>query len=425
MSGRFSRVLLCGVLFLSACSKRERSVEDEAEWAEIQPLTITTNGVITSIPDPDPVSADQPRRIIQSGGEDYAPFIQRLEEMEALVRAPGETVVTGERLVLDYEKHFVRMERDVVVLDDRGKLKADGLEGHFSASNEVEHIEAQGHVWMAVQHPEGEVQLTGDHLVLDRDGRTIRMDKDVVVRDARGVLRTDRLTGYFSVSNEVETIEARGRVQIESDGRTAEAEWADYNYQTGFVQLEGRANVADGANRLSGERIQFWIQGNRKMICEPNALLELSETGEISMEGLPKSSGGNTEIRSDRLVYDESKMLAEFDGNVRVRDPRVAMNCGKIWLHLKEGNEIDWIEAESEVIIQLDERKALANRARYYANEGRFVLDGEPKLKMGRNIMTGDRITFWQKTQRMVCEPNARVLLYPDEETKAKFLKDL
>jgi hypothetical protein len=39
--------------------------------------------------------------------------------------------------------------------------------------------------------------------------------------------------------------------------------------------------------------------------------------------------------------------------------------------------------------------------------------------------MTGDRITFWQATQRMVCEPNARVLLYPDEETKAKFQKDL
>lgn len=422
MSGRFSRILLCGALFLSACSKRERSAEDEAEWAEIQPLATATN-VVVSVPDP--VSKDQPRHIVQSEGEDYAPLVQRLEEMEALARAPGETVVTGEHLVLDYEEHFVRMDRDVVVLDDRGKLKADWLEGRFSASNEVEHIEAKGHVWMAVQHPEGEVQLTGDHLELDRDGRTIRMDRDVVVTDARGELRTDRLTGHFSVSNEVETIEARGHVRMESDGRTAVAEKADYNYQTGFVQMEGRASASDGANRLSGERIQLWVQGNRRMVCEPNALLEISDTGGMSMEGLPSGSGGSTEIRSDRLAYDESKALAEADGNVRVRDPRVAMNCGTLRLHLKEGNEIDWIEAESGVIIQLDDRKALANRARYYADEGRFVLDGEPKLKMGRNIMTGDRITFWQETRRMVCEPNARVLLYPDEETKAKFLKDL
>jgi len=403
---------------LSACSKRERSAEDEAEWADIQPLTNVAAVV-------DGPSSNQSRRVVQSEGEDYAPLIQRLEEMEALVRADGETLVTGERLVLDYDQRFVRMDRDVVVLDDRGTLKADWLEGRFSVSNEVKSIEAKGHVRMEVRYPEGKVRLTGGHLVLDRDRRMIRMDKDVVVVDARGELRTDRLTGCFSVSNEVETIEARGHVRVDSDGRKAVADNADYNYQTGFVQLEGQASVSDGANRLSGERIQFWIKVNRRMVCEPNALLEISDTGGMSVDGLPQGKEGNTEIRSDRLVYDEDKKLAEAVGNVRVRDPRVAMNCGKVRLHLKEGNEIDWIEAQSEVIIQLDDRKALADRASYHVDEGRFVLDGDPKLKMGRNIMTGDRITFWQKTRRMVCEPNARVLLYPDEETKAKFLKDL
>ena len=412
-----SKFLLCGIIFLAACSKRERSDADAEEWADIQPLAATNAAV--AVP-------GQTRRIVQSEGEDYAPLIQRLEEMETVVRAAGETMVTGESLVLDYDRRFIWMDRDVVVLDDRGTLKADRLESRFTVSNEVEYIEAKGRVWMAIQHPEGEVELTGGHLVLNRDRRMIQMDQDVVVTDARGELRTDRLTGYFSASNEVETIEARGHVRLDSDGRTAAAENADYNYRTGFVQLEGMASASDGANRLSGERIQLWIMGDRKMVCEPNAVLRI--TGATSGMSFGEEAGGapvDTEIRSDRLVYDGEKAMAVFDGNVRVRDPRAAMNCGKVRLYLKEGNEIDWIEAQSEVIIQFEDRKALADRASYHADEGKFVLDGDPKVKQGRNIMTGDRIIFWQDTRRMVCEPNARVLLYPDEEMKAKFLKDL
>ena len=76
-------------------------------------------------------------------------------------------------------------------------------------------------------------------------------------------------------------------------------------------------------------------------------------------------------------------------------------------------------------LISLGDRKALAERATYHADEGKFVLEGDPKVKQGLNVMTGDRIEFWHESRRMVCEPNARVLLYLDEETKAKFLKDL
>ncbi len=340
-------VVFCGVLLVSSCSKHERSDADEAEWADIQPMT----NAVETLP-------DRPRRIVQSEGEDYSPLIHRLEEMESVIRATGETMITGESLVLDYERRFVRMDQDVKVVDDRGELDAETLMGRFSEDNEVE------------------------------------------------------------------MIEARKDVRITSEGRTATADGAVYAFRSGAIQLDGNAQLSVGANRLSGDQIKFWIKGSRRMVCEPNALLEIASTSDLKMGGVPQG-GGSTEIRSDRLVYDEEQSLAEFEGNVRLRDPRAAMNCGKVRLHLKENKEIDWIEALSEVIIHSDDRKALADRASYYADEGMFVLDGDPKVKQGRNIMTGDRITFWQETRRMVCEPNARVLLYPDEEMKAKFLKDL
>ncbi len=345
--------VFCGCTALAGCSKREKSNPEAAEWADIQAMA--DDAVPVAV---DSAVAAETNHVDVVVPEGFGEFIARLEAMKTVERKPGQTLLTGERLVLDHGQRFVRMEQNVLVQDDRGTLESENL------------------------------------------------------------------VGRFTVSNEVESIEAGGGVVIRSEGREAVGENASYDYQNGFVRLEGKASVWDGGNRLSGERIELWIRGDRKLVCEPNALLEVSGGPGLGFDGL-SSTGGVTEIRSDRVVYDESKGVAEVDGNVRIRDPRAAMNCGNVRLFLKEGNEIDWIEARSEVIIQSDDRKALAERATYHADEGKFTLEGEPKVKQGLNVMTGDRIIFWHETRRMVCEPNARVLLYLDEATKAKFMKDL
>ena len=277
----------------------------------------------------------------------------------------------------------------------------------------------------SVERESGQTLLVGESLIFDHDQRFVRMDKNVVVTDDQGILETQRLIGRFSAANEVEYIEAQDGVTIQSEGRKARADQAIYTYQNGFIQLEGKASIFEEKNKLSGERIQFWIKGTRKIICEPNALLEISSASGLNLDGVSDGVSGDTEIRADSAVYDESEHLAVLTGNVRIRDSRAALNCEKVQLFLKEDNEIDWIEASSEVIIQSDDRKALADRATYHANEGKFTLEGDPKVKLGLNIMTGDRIMFWNESRRMVCEPNARILLHVDDETKAKFLKDL
>ncbi len=236
----------------------------------------------------------------------------------------------------------------------------------------------------------GETLLTGTQLVFDYAQRLVQMSGNVLVIDERGELAADTLSGRFSTSNGVESID--------------------------FVQLDGRASATDGINRLSGERITAWLGDERKVVCEPNVLLEVS--GVAGGEGI-------SEIRADRMVYAEKDRMVELDGRVRLRDPRGAMNCSRARIFLKDDNKIDWLEALSEVIIQTEDRKALAGRAAYHADEGKFTLEDGPKVKQGQHIMTGDRITVWNETRRMVCEPNARVLLHIDEATRAKFLKDL
>jgi lipopolysaccharide transport protein LptA len=348
--------LFCGALALNGCSKRERSRSDDAEWADIQPLE-QLRGTHAEV-DPSETNAapllDNAK--LQSGEqENYAPLIERLAEMQQMDRGAGQAMITGESLTFNYERRFVRMDQDVLVVDDRGEL------------------------------------------------------------------RTEILMGRFSEDNQVEIIEASKGVEIVDQERKAVAEGASYVLSTGAIELHGAAQLTEGVNRLSGERIRFWMNGNRRMICEPRARLEVSSMASLEEGEVPEK----TEITADRLVYDEEQALAEFEGNVYVREARAIMNADKVLLYLKEKNEIDWLEARSEVIIQTEDRKALADKASYYVAENKFVLEGDPKIKQGLNIMTGDQITYWHETGRAVCEPNARILFHPDAEMRAKFMKDL
>ncbi|WP_372794201.1 LptA/OstA family protein [Pontiella sp.] len=342
-------------LTLSACTPQEDPNVEEDEWAEIEAIAEVVPAVSNTA-----VAAVDDGPIVGKVGEgEFAPFFQRLEKLQQAERKAGETLLTGKTLVLDYDRRYISMSDDVLIEDDEGSLSADTLTGRFSASNEVEFIEA-----------EGDVELTGSN-------------------------------------------------------RTARADHTIYNHRSGFIKLEGMASATVEGNTLSGERIQLWVRDNRRMICEPNALLRITSTAGLEFEGVSGGSNLVTEIRADKAMYNEAAGTAELIGNVRVRDERAAMNCEKLRLFLKDTNEIDWIEAVGGVIIQAEDRRALAARATYHADEGKFTLEGEPKVKQGLHVMTGDRILFWPEERRMVCEPNARVLLYLDEETKAKFLKDL
>ena len=355
----FSRLGLLVVLLATvSCSKRERSDPDAEEWADIQAIADeSVDSLASESQETNAVEESTNLREVPIG--EFGAFIARLEQMKSVDRKLGETLLTGKELVFDHDRRFVRLDGDVKVVDDHGILDTQSLIGRFSASNEVEYIEAQG------------------------------------------------------------------GVDLISSNRTASADEAVYNVLNGFVRLTGQAEAFDGANRLSGEKIELWVRGDRRMVCEPNALLEVRGVSGLPLDGIDNGKANDTEIRADRVVYDESANSAELTGNVRVRDPRAAMNCEMIRIFLKDDREIDWIEALGGVIIQTTDRKAVAEQATYHADEGRFTLLGEPKVSQGPNVMTGDRIIFWHETRRMICEPNARVLLYLDEDTKAKFLNDL
>jgi len=125
-----------------------------------------------------------------------------------------------------------------------------------------------------------------------------------------------------------------------------------------------------------------------------------------------------TVITSKELFLDYNGRTVRFEENVHVQDPEMTMDCGTMNVRFGENNEIDWIEALSEVKLHNEGREAQAGRAVYDITTDEFLLEDEPKIMDGRNMLLGERIRFWRATGRMVCEPSARLIMYPDDESK-------
>lgn len=130
---------------------------------------------------------------------------------------------------------------------------------------------------------------------------------------------------------------------------------------------------------------------------------------------LQEDSGNVTVITSDRLVFDHGKQFAEFMDNVVVTDPSVHLKADYMKVWFNEDNEVDTIEARGNVYIQQNETEAWAGRAEYLMATGRMVLRDQPKMSRGRDLLTGDVITFFRDENRMIVEPRARLVIFPQD----------
>ena len=131
-----------------------------------------------------------------------------------------------------------------------------------------------------------------------------------------------------------------------------------------------------------------------------------------------------TEITSKQLFLNYDGKTARFVDSVHVQDPEMQLDSGSLELRFSENNEIDWIEALSDVRILHEGREAYAGKAVYDVKTDEFLLEDKPKLVQGENMLFGDTIRFWRETGRMICEPAARVVIYPSDKLKTDIFEN-
>lgn len=115
---------------------------------------------------------------------------------------------------------------------------------------------------------------------------------------------------------------------------------------------------------------------------------------------------GPVHIRASRLEADYGQGVILFSGNVVAVRGDFRLQSQKLKVYLLEGQqrEVERIEAFGDVRILYGTRRALCDRAIYYVQEEKLVLEGAPLLWEGDNRLRGDRVVVFLKEDRAVAE---------------------
>jgi len=127
------------------------------------------------------------------------------------------------------------------------------------------------------------------------------------------------------------------------------------------------------------------------------------------------SDTNKTAITSTRLSFDQQQRTAVFEEDVVVIDPQVKITADKLTILFSPDNTVTNIEAQGHVVIQQEDKKAMGKQVQYEVGEGKFVLTGNPVIQSGRDMLSADIITFWRKINRILCEPNARLVIRSEQ----------
>ena len=245
--------------------------------------------------------------------------------------------------------------------------------------------------------------------------------------DEKGAM-TSQLFGERAEIGEDGLVNITGlRIEFYKEGKTAvtvAAPYCFYNQKT--KEAHSDAPVAADMERVS-------VRGKGFFLKPGDSAVRILDDSRVTIEGitqevkngaeLPVSRSSNevTVITSKELFLNYKQKNVRFEQDVHVQDTRMTMDCRTLDIRFNERNEINWIEALTGVKIVSEGRKAEAGKAVYDVKTDEFVLEDRPVLRDRKNVLSGERVRFWRATGRMVCEPRARLVIYPDKAVKTDF----
>ncbi|MBN2145278.1 MAG: hypothetical protein JW774_11705 [Candidatus Aureabacteria bacterium] len=137
-------------------------------------------------------------------------------------------------------------------------------------------------------------RITSDgKLIIDYKKKTADFNENVLVREPKGTLRSDKLIVYFDPDGEtLNKMVATGHVKIDQEEQKAEAGRAEYHSKEGRLILTGHPVIEKGPNRYSAEKITI-ITATNQVLFEPSAKIVIKKD--------QKTDSGILSDDSDRL----------------------------------------------------------------------------------------------------------------------------
>lgn len=134
-----------------------------------------------------------------------------------------------------------------------------------------------------------------------------------------------------------------------------------------------------------------------------------------------KESSEPIVITSQTLVNDSKTKTATFEGNVVATRGQTTLFANKMIVYYEDeqkGGNIKMIEAIGNVKLVKADRVITSQKATYYPDpEERVIFTGEPRATDGKNLVTGEKITYFMKDDRSLVEKSK---VYLKEKKKEK-----
>ena len=149
------------------------------------------------------------------------------------------------------------------------------------------------------------------------------------------------------------------------------------------------------------------------------AMLGLAWSALAVESAQPAKAGEDTNstvITATQLTFDQQKREAVFDGNVVVTDREIKIMSDRLEVFFTEDNKVDRIEAAGRVTIIRNDLTATGEKATYDMKEGKMQLTGNPHIQRDQDTLTGETVTLWRNSKRILCEPNARLVIASEQE---------
>lgn len=139
----------------------------------------------------------------------------------------------------------------------------------------------------------------------------------------------------------------------------------------------------------------------------------------VPASGQDATNAQETVITSESLMFDYGRSTCVFEGDVVVTEPRVKLECEKLYVFFDATNNVDSVVATDSVRVTQDNRRGTCDKAVYTASTGAIVMTGDATLKRGRDSINGDEITIYVNSEKVTCKPG-RLVVFPSTIQKAQ-----
>lgn len=153
-------------------------------------------------------------------------------------------------------------------------------------------------------------------------------------------------------------------------------------------------------------------------------LVMLFSLNSWAQEAEIKAPPSPVKITSDQMEADNQKGTVVFKGNVVVKQDEGIIMSEVLTVYYNEKNEMEKIIAEGDVRINQNDRVGTCQLATYSLEDKSVVMENEPRIWRGGDVVEGEKITVFMDSDRMIVEGGAKAVIHKNENNQPEASTD-